>query len=174
MDAGQSPLVIVPAENAEEGALIPGAEAVSAAWRRFLPHSALRAVADLPPAPQTRAAPRWRNRLKFPRITSDVADQSTGRFALEIAAAGGHHMLLTGPPGSGKTMLGGAACRASSPTLDKRCRDGGDRNRALLPRGEHLSELVTRQPPFEPPHHSASAPAILGGGSSIPRPGCVV
>ena len=97
---------------------------------------------------------------------SDVAGQSQGRFALEIAAAGGHHMLLTGPPGSGKTML---AERLPSilPTLDNDAAMEVTAIRSLCSAGEHLSELV-RQPPFEAPHHSASAPAFWAAAAAFP------
>ncbi len=100
---------------------------------------------------------------------ADVHGQPMARHALEIAAAGGHHMLMVGPPGSGKTML---ASRLPSllPPLD--------RERALeatmvssaagvpLPAGG----LITR-PPFRAPHHTASGAALIGGGSGTVRPG---
>ncbi|MFJ6271549.1 YifB family Mg chelatase-like AAA ATPase [Pseudarthrobacter oxydans] len=100
---------------------------------------------------------------------ADVSGQGGARRALEVAAAGGHHLLLTGPPGAGKTML-------------------AERLPGLLPDlGDHESMEVTaihslcglpsspvqllRRPPFESPHHSATAAAIIGGGSGLPRPG---
>ena len=100
---------------------------------------------------------------------ADVSGQADARRALEVAAAGAHHLLLTGPPGAGKTML-------------------AERLPGLLPDlGDHESMEVTaihslcglpsstvqllRRPPFESPHHSATAAAIIGGGSGLPRPG---
>ncbi|QDG88664.1 YifB family Mg chelatase-like AAA ATPase [Pseudarthrobacter sp. NIBRBAC000502770] len=100
---------------------------------------------------------------------ADVSGQGDARRALEVAAAGAHHLLLTGPPGAGKTML-------------------AERLAGLLPDlGDHESMEVTaihslcglpsstvrllRRPPFENPHHSATAAAIIGGGSGLPRPG---
>lgn len=100
---------------------------------------------------------------------ADVSGQGDARRALEVAAAGAHHVLLTGPPGAGKTML-------------------AERLPGLLPDlGDHESMEVTaihslcglpsstvqllRRPPFENPHHSATAAAIIGGGSGLPRPG---
>ena len=111
--------MIVPAENAEEAALIPGAQ-VSGFRCLAEVFAALGAESQkltYPPAPQTEASAPAAKPAEIPSDMSDVAGQSQGRFALEIAAAGGHHMLLTGPPGSGKTML---AERLPSilPTLD--------------------------------------------------------
>ncbi|MGN7148212.1 YifB family Mg chelatase-like AAA ATPase [Arthrobacter sp. SAFR-179] len=100
---------------------------------------------------------------------ADVSGQGEARRALEVAAAGAHHLLLTGPPGAGKTML-------------------AERLPGLLPDlGDHDSMEVTaihslcglpgssmqllRRPPFENPHHSATAAAIIGGGTGLPRPG---
>ncbi len=100
---------------------------------------------------------------------ADVHGQPMARHALEISAAGGHHMLMVGPPGSGKTMLASRLPGILPPL---------DREQALaatmvssaagmpLPPGG----LVTT-PPFRAPHHTASSAALIGGGSGIARPG---
>ena len=145
VDAGHH-RVIVPAENAEEAALIPGAQ-VSGFRCLAEVFAALGAETQkltYPPAPQTEASAPVAKPAEIPSDMSDVAGQSQGRFALEIAAAGGHHMLLTGPPGSGKTML-------------------AERLPSILPTLDNDAAMEV----------TASAPAILGGGSGIPRPGCV-
>jgi magnesium chelatase family protein len=115
-------------------------------------------VVDAPPVELARCAD-----------LADVHGQPMARHALEIAAAGGHHMLMVGPPGSGKTMLASRLPGILPPL---------DREQALaatmvssaagvpLPSGG----LVTT-PPFRAPHHTASSAALIGGGSGAVRPG---
>lgn len=108
--------------------------------------------------------------LEQPPAEPDLADikgMSVGRRALEIAAAGGHSLLMTGPPGAGKSML---AARMTSILPDL------DRHQILqVSRIYSLSgllkngQLVTR-PPFRDPHHSLTLPALAGGGARA-RPG---
>jgi Mg chelatase-like protein len=171
-DAGHS-RVVVPAQNMHEAALIPG---IQVSGFRCLAEIfvALGASAEnlkYPPESVREQPTAEIPEHGIPSDMSDVAGQAQGRFALEIAAAGGHHLLFTGPPGSGKTML---AERLPSilPPLDDDAAMEVTAIRSLTAGGTPLRELV-RTPPFEAPHHSASAPAILGGGSGIPRPGCV-
>ena len=100
---------------------------------------------------------------------SDVRGQKLGRLAIEAAAAGGHHLLMLGPPGSGKTMLAG---RLGSllPDLD----DCSALEVSLIHSAVGLSlpsgNLITR-PPVRAPHHGASAVALVGGGTHRLRPG---
>jgi magnesium chelatase family protein len=100
---------------------------------------------------------------------ADVRGQPVGRFALEVAAAGGHHLLLLGPPGAGKTMLA-ARLPGLLPPLDDRAALETTRIHSAaglpLPPGG-----LVRQPPFRAPHHGASQVALVGGGSSTMRPG---
>ena len=102
---------------------------------------------------------------------TEVSGQSEGRFALEIAAAGAHHLLFKGPPGSGKTMLA-ERLPGILPPLDDSSAMDVTAIHSLCGTGTPRHELI-REPPFEAPHHSASAPAILGGGSGIPKPGAI-
>ncbi|WP_458111200.1 YifB family Mg chelatase-like AAA ATPase [Arthrobacter sp. R1-13] len=100
---------------------------------------------------------------------SDVSGQGDARRALEVAAAGAHHLLLTGPPGAGKTML--------AERLPGLLPDLGDTEAMEVTAIHSLCSLpsasvqLVRRPPFENPHHSATSAAIIGGGSGLPRPG---
>ncbi len=100
---------------------------------------------------------------------ADVAGQPVARLALEIAAAGGHHLMMVGPPGSGKTMLA-ERLPGLLPDLNDAEAMEVTAIHSLEYRGNGLAELM-RRPPYERPHHSASTAAIIGGGSGIPRPG---
>jgi len=118
---------------------------------------------QLLPPPEAKLAPPGAAGLDL----KDVKGQESAKRALEIAAAGGHNMLMVGPPGAGKSMLA-ARLPGILPPLEPaealelgmiQSAAGGLRGGALL-----------RERPFRDPHHSASLPALVGGGIR-PRPG---
>lgn len=96
----------------------------------------------------------------------DVKGQHTARLALEIAAAGGHSLLMMGPPGTGKSMLSQRLPGILPPLTEDELVEVWAL-RSLLP--NHQQQLDSHRP-FRSPHHSASAAAMVGGGSD-PRPG---
>lgn len=156
--------IFVPRQNAPQAALISSAT--------ILPASDLTTVtghlADLEPVKA------WTNpsqdRLAEPTTEHDLATvkgQFQARRALEIAAAGGHSLLFMGPPGAGKTLLAQCLPGILPPNSEPQALEV-EALRSL--NGEAFQVTTWRQKPFRSPHHSASAAALVGGGSR-PRPG---
>ena len=98
---------------------------------------------------------------------ADVRGQVQARRALEIAAAGGHHLLFVGPPGSGKTLL---ASRLGGILPEPTEAEALETASIASASGRSLDLACWRQRPFRAPHHTASAVALVGGGAD-PRPG---
>jgi magnesium chelatase family protein len=100
---------------------------------------------------------------------ADVRGQPVGRLAVEVAAAGAHHLLLSGPPGAGKTML---AERLPGLLPDLDMTSAVEVTRIHSAAGLALPEgVLVERPPFRAPHHRASAVSLVGGGSVRMRPG---
>lgn len=153
---------ILPAENAAQAAAMNGIAVYGAgSLNEVAAHLNGTALLPRPLPPQSAV----QTDKPLPDL-QDVKGQHTARLALEIAAAGGHSLLLMGPPGTGKSML---AQRLPSilPPLTEEERIGVWALRSLLP--QHRQDLPFTRP-FRSPHHSASAAALVGGGSD-PRPG---
>jgi len=100
---------------------------------------------------------------------ADVAGQVEGRFAVEVAAAGGHHLSLVGPPGIGKTML---AARLPGLLPDLAVADALEVVAIHSVAGALSADRpLDRRPPYGQPHHTATVSSLVGGGSRMPRPG---
>ncbi|MQA15534.1 MAG: YifB family Mg chelatase-like AAA ATPase [Pseudonocardiaceae bacterium] len=158
--------VVVPTAALAEAALVDGVAVYGAnrlcevlAWFRD------------PCAELARPGPgRAASRTSVPDL-ADVLGQADARWAVEVAAAGGHHLLLTGPPGTGKTMLAQrmvGLLPALSPHEALEVTAIHSVAGLLAPDSPLLD-----MPPFVAPHHSSSVAALVGGGSGLARPGAV-
>jgi magnesium chelatase family protein len=163
--------VMVPAGNADEAALVPGIRIIGVASLR---DAAIAHGTDLDPEPVEvilRSAPDDADpgRLAADRLDlADVIGNADAVDAMIVAAAGGHHVFLLGPPGAGKTMLA-SRLPGLLPELDPH--DALEVSSVRSLSGLPVGSSLTTRPPFEAPHHTASAAALVGGGSGIIRPG---
>lgn len=105
-----------------------------------------------------------------PLDLADVAGQEEAKWALEVAAAGRHHLYLHGPPGAGKTLL---ARRLSTVLPDLSESESLEVSAVHSLCGVALAEGLIRRPPFADPHHSASLASLVGGGAGIAQPGAI-
>jgi len=156
--------LLCPADAAQEAALA-GVDAVPV---RHLAEAVafLRGEVDIDPEPAE--APDGVVAAAAVPDLADVRGQERARRALELAAAGGHNLLLAGPPGTGKTMLA-RRLPGVLPPLDREGALEVTRIHSVAGLVDGASPLVST-PPFRAPHHSASTAAIVGGGANL-RPG---
>ncbi|MGZ8801399.1 MAG: YifB family Mg chelatase-like AAA ATPase [Mycobacterium sp.] len=159
------PGVVVPIENLAEASLVGGIEVWGARTLGQL-QAWLAGKGDL--------NPRIDNPADTPEIAADLADvlgQPHARYAVEVAAAGAHNLMMTGPPGVGKTMLAQRLPGLLPMLSDEEALEvTAIHSVAGLLTGD--SPLITR-PPFVAPHHTSSVAALVGGGSGMARPGAV-
>ena len=174
---GVLPIVLAARSRGRDRAVVPAANVAEAALASGMNVRGVRSLADLvlwlrgdddllltardEPLPDPRPLPDL----------ADVIGQPEARLALEIAAAGGHHLAMIGPPGAGKTMMANRLPGVLPPLTPEQ---------ALEVTAVHSVAGTLRddtplimQPPFVDPHHTASLPAVIGGGSGAIRPGGV-
>lgn len=159
------PAVVAPVDNLAEASLVDGIEVwgvrTLGQLQSWLAGKAQ--LADRIDAPESALEPSV--------DLADVVGQSHARFAVEVAAAGAHHLMLTGPPGVGKTML----AQRLPGLLPLLTHEDALEVTAIHSVAGLLSgnmPLITR-PPFVAPHHTSSVAALVGGGSGMARPGAV-
>jgi magnesium chelatase family protein len=169
--AGVLPAAIA-ANAARRGLICPGAQGGEAAWAGsaavIAPRSLLEVINHFKgtavlPAPRP-AEPR--SEIHHPNL-ADIKGQETAKRALEIAAAGNHNILMVGPPGAGKSMLAARLAGLLPPLSPAEALEVSMIHSIA---GQLAGGTIIRQRPFRDPHHSASTPALVGGGQRT-RPG---
>jgi magnesium chelatase family protein len=161
--------VLVPAANAQEASLVEGIDVLGVTGLRAaaIAHGAeLDPVEEEPVLPPTPESPE----VAEPDM-AEVTGNDEAVAALLAAAAGGHHLSMVGPPGSGKTML---ARRLPSILPDLSGPEAVEATCIRSLTGAAVGKDLVRRPPFEAPHHTASAAALVGGGTGRILPGAIV
>lgn len=164
--------VIVPHANLDEAALVPDVNAIGVRHVgeliELMGGTAKYEIADLirdvNPNDDTMST------CPPPGDMNEVMGQETAKWALEVAAAGGHHLMMTGPPGTGKTMLASRIPGVMSPLSESEQLEVAS-IRSLC--GTLPSYGISDIPPFEAPHHTASTASLVGGGAGLAQPGAI-
>lgn len=164
--------LVVPEENVQEASLVEGLDVYGLKHLNELPVLFLHPPSFLKPIDRT----AWMEASISPKSLVDfshIKGQEMAKRAMEIAAAGGHNLLMIGPPGSGKSMLAKALPGILPPlSFDEVLEVSRIYSVAgLLPQEKgQIQQSLIRQRPFRAPHHSASRAGLTGGGSQ-PKPG---
>ena len=161
--------VVVPIGNLAEAQLVPGVEVIGVVSLREL---LIRYGAELEPVDVEPITPRTRAEAAATESFDlvDVIGHTDAIDAIVTAAAGGHHVMMLGPPGSGKTML---AQRLPGILPELSVDDAIEVASIASLAGEQVNGTLVRTPPWQAPHHTATAPSLAGGGSGVIRPGAI-
>ena len=160
--------MVVAEANAAEARLVPGARVVGATSLAEVA-AGYGADVDVPSVAPVSPEPVPARPGSSALDLADVVGQDDARACLEVAAAGGHHLLMVGPPGTGKTML---AARLPGLLPDLSEADAVEVTAVHSVAGAFdPGDGLLRRPPFEDPHHTATPASVVGGGSGVPRPG---
>jgi magnesium chelatase family protein len=154
---------VIPRENILEAKGIEGINVISILHL----HEAIAYIKEGEIPDQAVAEPQ--STITFGCDLSDVVGQRKARFALEMAAIGGHHLLLIGPPGTGKTMLAERIPTVMPPLTQKEAIEVAAIHSIAGSIG--VRNLESRTPPFVSPHHTTTLTAMVGGGSHFIKPG---
>lgn len=159
---------IVPYSQAPEARLVDGVEIFGVASLSQL--IALLNGKPIPEVPPIELPPDQSPKLQRGLDLVDVVGQVEAKWALEVAAAGRHHLFFSGPPGVGKTMLAERLC-GLLPELD--LPEALEVSAVHSLAGFNLADGLITRPPYADPHHSASVASVVGGGSRMAKPGAI-
>lgn len=158
--------VIVPRGQAREAALVPGVTI----WPVGHLHDVVNVLHGRPVTLPPDEVPDAPDEVREPPDFADVQGHSDGKWAMEVAAAGRHHVYLHGAPGVGKTML---ASRLPSILPDLGHEDAIEVSALHSLAGRELESGLVVRPPYSDPHHSSTMAALVGGGAREIRPGSI-
>lgn len=158
--------IFVPLANFAEASQVSGIEVVGFDHLSQVAHALGAEIPVIPKQPNPKM-----DELETPTTGcySAVIGQDEAISAMKLAAVGGHHVMMIGPPGAGKTMLAARLPSILPSLTDEQAIEVG----SIASLANQSSFQLRRTPPMQSPHHTASVVAMVGGGSSSPRPGLI-